>query len=170
MDATELKKLQEANRNIAKRLARTEAREAAEATLKTIRFPESAGDPGGARSKLAIVERALVSVPITEAGDFDAAAFKTLLEAEIKYAASFLPEGARVVGMGEAAPAPELVAAREKATAKEVKRSLNQSASNMGIQTKAGRRIFREGRAGFDPTFNARYPVDAAGAGEELRD
>jgi hypothetical protein len=162
MDATELKKLQEANRNIAKRLARTEAREAANATLGTIRLPES--------SKVAIVERALVSVPITETGDFDAAAFKTVIEAEIKYAASFLPEGARVVGMGEAAPAPELVAAREKATNKELKRSLNESASRMGITTKAGRRIFREGRAGFDPTFNSRYPVDAASAGEELRD
>ena len=161
MDAAELKKLQEANRNIAKRLARTEAREAANATLGTIRLPES--------SKVAIVERALASVPITDAGDFDPAAFKAVLEAEIKYAASFLPEGARVVGLGEAAPAPEMVAAREKATAKELKRSLNESASRLGITTKAGRRIFREGRAGFDPTFNIRQP-EGLDVGEELRD
>ena len=155
MDATELKKLQEANRAIAKRLARTEAREAAEATLRTIRLPEA--------SKLAIVERALVSVPITEAGDFDPAAFKTLLEAEIKYAASFLPGGVQAVGLGTAtALAPEVIEAQTTAHKKEQKRLLNESAGRMGITTKAGRRIFREGRSAFDPNYNSATPELAA--------
>jgi hypothetical protein len=155
MDATELKKLQEANRAIAKRLAKTEAREAAETHLRTIRLPEA--------SKVAIIERALMNVPITEAGDFDTAAFKTVIEAEVKYAASFLPEGARPVGVGTVAPTPEVLEAQSKERRKEMKRALNESAARMGITSKAGRRVFREGRAGFDPLFNAASQPVAVG-------
>ena len=90
----DLKQLQEANRNISKRLAKAEAREVAEAKLKPIRLPEA--------SKVAIIERALADVPITETGDFDKDKFAPLLEAEIQYAASFVPGGAQVVGLGAA--------------------------------------------------------------------
>lgn len=147
MDAPALKKLQEANRAIAKRLAKAEAREAADKTLRTIRLPEA--------SKLAIVERACADVPITESGDFDAAAFKLVLEAEVKYAASLLPGGAQVVGLGTANADPKITEAARVADEKQRTRDLDRSARAMGIKTAEGMRIFREGRSAFDPTFNS---------------
>lgn len=146
-DDAKLKKLEEANRAISKRLARSEAREAAEAKLKPIRLPEA--------SKVAIIERSLADVPIKETGDFDPEAFGKILEAEIKYAANLLPGGARVEGLGAATPKPEELEARAKESKKERKRALNETATRMGIQTKEGRRIFREGRAAFDPSYNS---------------
>jgi hypothetical protein len=155
----DLKQLQEANRNISKRLAKAEAREVAEAKLKPIRLPEA--------SKLAIVERALADVPITETGDFDKTKFDPMLEAEIQYAASFIPGGAQVVGQGTAVVDPKVKEAQAAAGKKDRKRLLNESAERMGIHTKEGKRIFREGRAAFNPQFNAadnkREPVGVEG-------
>jgi hypothetical protein len=102
MDATELNRLQESNRKLAQRLARTEAREAAEAKLRPITLP--------LESKIAIIERAVPNAPITTDGEFDAKGFETLLEAEIKYAASLIPGGARIEGMGT--PATQLTEAQ----------------------------------------------------------
>ena len=146
MDSAELKKLQEANRKIATRLAAAEAREAAAATLRSIRLPES--------SKVAITERAVAGVPITADGDFDSAAFKTLLEAEIKYAASFIPGGAQVVGLGTAtAPDPKVQEAARVEDQKSRVLQMDRTARQMGVRTEEGRRIFREGRAAFDPSY-----------------
>lgn len=145
MDANALKKLQEANTKIFKGFATGKARELAATTLKPIRLPEA--------SKVAIMERACVDVPITEAGDFDEAGFKKALEAEIQYAAAFLPDGAKVVGLGVAAPDPKVVEAEREKNEKVRKHAMNRSASNLGITTKEGQRIFREGRAAFDSNF-----------------
>ena len=147
MDATAITKLQEANRSIAKRLAKAEAREAAQTKLRTIRLPEA--------SKTAIVERACADVPITEAGEFDAKVFATLLEAEVQYVASLFPGGAHVVGLGAATADPKLVEATRAADEKQRVRELDRSARSMGIRTAEGMRIFREGRSAFDPTFNS---------------
>ena len=147
MDATAITKLQEANRSIAKRLAKAEAREAAQTKLRTIRLPEA--------SKTAIVERACADVPITEAGEFDAKVFATLLEVEVQYVASLFPGGAHVVGLGAATADPKLVEATRAADEKQRVRELDRSARSMGIRTAEGMRIFREGRSAFDPTFNS---------------
>lgn len=96
VDATELKRLQESNRKLSQRLARNDARDVAEAKLRPISLPTE--------TKLAIIERAVPNAPITADGDFDAKAFATLLEAEIQYAASLIPGGARIVGMGTVDP------------------------------------------------------------------
>lgn len=150
MDAETTKKLLEANRAIAKRLAKADAREAAEAHLKSIRLPESA--------KVAIVEKCSLDAPITEAGEFDAAAFKTLIEAEIQYAARFIPGGVAAVGVGAAAIVhdPKVTEAQRERDLKERDFSLNRSASNMGIKSEAGLKIFREGRRAFDPNYCAK--------------
>ena len=147
MDATAITKLQEANRSIAKRLAKAEAREAAQTKLRTIRLPEA--------SKTAIVERACADVPITESGEFDSKVFATLLEAEVQYAASLLPGGAHVVGLGAAPADPKLAEATRAADEKQRVRELDRSARSMGIKTAEGMRIFREGRSAFDPTYNS---------------
>jgi hypothetical protein len=158
MADTDLKKLQEANRQISKRLARGDAREAAEATLRPIRLPESA--------KVAIVEKCCVDVPITEAGDFDKVAFKALLEAEIQYAARFVPNGVKIsgVGAGATAPDPKVVEAQRVAEAKDRDRAMDRSARQMGVRTKEGLAIFREGRRAFDPSF-CNSPVEATNVG-----
>jgi hypothetical protein len=109
MDATELRRLQESNRKLAQRLARTEAREIAEAKLRPITLPME--------SKIAIVERAVPNAPVTADGEFDAEAFDTLLEAEIKYAASLIPGGVQIVGMGTADP--KVTEAQHEAAGKE---------------------------------------------------
>lgn len=145
MDATALKKLQEANAKIFKGFATGKARELAAATLKPIRLPEA--------SKVAITERACADVPVTEAGDFDEPNFKKALEAEIQYAASFLPAGAKVVGLGATAPDPKVIEAEREKNDKARKHAMNRSASNLGITTKEGQRIFREGRGAFDANF-----------------
>lgn len=154
MDATELKKLQEANRNIAVRFAEGDARKLAKATLASIRLPESA--------KTAIEEKVSLNPPLTEALTFDAAAFKPILEAEIQYAASFIPGGVQAVGVGAAGtPDPKVTEAQRERDLKERDFSLNRSAANMGIKSEAGLRIFREGRRAFDPNYCAKPVVGA---------
>jgi len=96
----------------------------------------------------------LADVPITEAGEFDGAAFKALLEAEIKYAASFVPGGAHVVGLGSATQQdPKITEAARASDEKRRVFEMDRSARAMGVKTKEGLRIFREGRQAFDPTF-----------------
>lgn len=148
MADTEVQKLQEATRNINLRLASDPARRLATTTLATIRLPEA--------SKVAITERALTHVAITEAGAFDEAGFKTVLESEIRYAASFIPGGATVVGMGsQATPDPKVTEAAQERSRKDREFSMNRSAGSFGVKTEMGKRIFREGRAAFDPNYNS---------------
>lgn len=161
MPATELQKLQEATRNINLRLASEPARRLASETLRTIRIPEAA--------KVAITERALTGVAITEAGAFDEATFKKTLEAEIQFAASFIPGGAQVVGLGTAVVAdPKVQEANDKREREERKFSLDRSARQFGLKTEEGRRIFREGRSGFDPTFNSLTDAKEGAALQEV--
>lgn len=146
MDAEKLKKLEEANRNISKRLAAADARTFAEAALKSVRLPETA--------KVAIIEKVSIDAPITEAGDFDKTAMKAIVEAEIQYAARFIPGGVEAVGVGaQPTPDPKVAEAAQAKAVEDRKFWLNRSASHLHIQTEAGKRIFREGRAGFDPNY-----------------
>ena len=147
-ESTELQKLQEATRNINLRMASEPARRLATTTLATIKLPEA--------SKVAITERALTHVAITEAGAFDEAGFKAVLEAEIQYAASFIPGGANVVGIGATAqPDPKVTEAARERDLKAREFEMNRSAGSFGVKTAEGKRIFREGRAAFDPNFNS---------------
>ena len=133
---------------ILKRLAEVDARKAAASTLSTIRLPESA--------KLAIVDKACEDVPITEAGDFDEKAFKTILEAEIQYAARFVQGGVKISGVGGATAAdPKVTEAARAKDAEDRAREMDRSGRAMGIKTKEGLAIFREGRRAFDPSFAA---------------
>lgn len=157
MADTELKKLQEATRAINVRLAQDPARRLAEATLADLRLPTT--------SKMAIVERALTHVTVTDAGAFDGAAFKPILEAEIAYAASFVPGGVKAVGAGSAQGAaadPKILEAQRQEERERLKENLNRSAGLLGLESKQAKKVFREGRAAFDPTYNARRKQEVA--------
>lgn len=147
MDANALKKLQEANLKIFKGFATGKARELAAKTLGAIRLPEA--------SRTAIMERACADVPVTESGDFDEANFLKVLEAEVQYAASFLPAGAKVVGIGATAPDPKVIEAEREKNDKLRERAMDRSANSLGLRSEAAKRIFREGRAAFDPNYVA---------------
>lgn len=157
MADTELKKLQEATRNINLRLAQDPARRLAEATLADLRLP--------AVSRMAIVERAISHVTVNDAGAFDEAAFKSILEAEINYAASFVQGGVKAVGVGAAQAAaadPKIAEAIRQEGRERMKESLNRSAGLLGLESKEAKRVFREGRSAFDPTYNARRKQEVA--------
>lgn len=158
MDAEELKKLQETNTRILRGFAETKARVSAATKLTPIRLPEAA--------KTSILERAIGKVPLTAAGELDETAFGAVLEAEITYAASFIPGGAQVVGLGAVAqPDPKVSEAQRVKDAADRDFELNRSAASMGIKTEAGRRIFREGRRAFDPQFNSADKVEVGVGG-----
>jgi hypothetical protein len=148
MDAAEIKKLQESNRRLAQRVARTEAREAGQAVLAGIRLPDD--------KKLLILERAVQAAPLNAEGDLDNAAFKTLLEAEIKHAADLIGGGPLVTGMGGGAdhqPTADELKTQEAETKAERKRLAE--TMGFGKDRKAGRKIILEGRGAFDPTYNS---------------
>jgi hypothetical protein len=150
MDAAEIKKLQEANARIAKRLAVAEAREVVGSKLKSLRLSES--------RKVAITERAVSNVPLTEDGELDTKAMDTLIEAEIQYAASLMEGGVKVTGMGsgtaQLTEAQKTQMESEEAAAAE---KLSQRfAKRMGVKTKEARAILDRGPEAFDPYFNAR--------------
>lgn len=153
VDNAAIQKLQESNRKMAQRLARQEAREAGILQLAAIRLPDE--------QKEKILARCVESAPITVDGDFDGAGFKSLVEREIKYAGELLGGGQIVTDMGTGAPAT-LTEAQRAETAKSEKRRVKESARLMGIEGKAGRRIYAEGRAAFDYNYNAADPKSAA--------
>lgn len=146
VDNAAIQQLQETVRKQAQRIARTEAREAGVLHLANVRLPDT--------QKEVILARCIESAPITVAGDFDATAFKALLEREIKYAGEMLGTGPVVTGMGAGAPA-QLTEAERAKREKASERDIKETASRFGIHGKAGRRAFAEGRAGFDPEYNS---------------
>lgn len=151
MADTEVQKLREATRLIHIQLAEAPARRLATSVLSDLRLP--------AASKMAVIERALTHVTVTEAGAFDEAAFKPILEAEINYAASFIQGGVKAVGLGAAQAAaadPKILEAQRLEERERLNASLNRSAGLMGLESETAKRVFREGRAAFDPTYNSR--------------
>lgn len=138
MDAAEIRKLQESNRKLAQRLAKTEAREAATNKLATVRLPQPQKD--------AVMARCIESAPITVDGDFDATAFNALLEREIQYAGTLLGE-AHVTGMGGGTGTPADPAKAEEAFEETWKETMGALAESLGISEKTGKKTFREGRA-----------------------
>lgn len=115
MTEAEAKQLIEAaTAPLRQRALRGDAREEAARLLKDIELPEAA--------KTRITERAIASVPTTEAGELDTTKLRECIVAEAKteadYLASIVGSG-KVRGMGSApavpAPKPEDIAAREAA-------------------------------------------------------
>lgn len=155
MDA-ESKKLLE---GMSRRLAIAEAREAVDRKLATIALPPE--------WKAQLRESLPKLASINEAGDFDSKAFDTLMEAKLHEEGDRLKAitGSPVHGLGPA-PDPKVTEAERKTAAKEHKRTLKEMATRMGLTTKAGRKIFREGRAAFNPAYNARE-LTGAGVGAE---
>lgn len=138
MDAATVQRLQESNRKLALRLARTEAREAATAKLAGIRLPED--------RKQAVMARCIESATITTEGEFDATAFNALLEREIKYAGTLLGE-AEVIGMGAPGAGGNDPAKEAEAFEARYKETVNDLAEALGFDSKEGKKHFREGRA-----------------------
>lgn len=163
MDAAEVRRLQESVMRSNTALARFEARDIATAHLGTIQMPPAT------RTKL--LARITEAAPIRD-GALDTAAFKTLMEAEIKteadYLAAITPGGPRVIGLGESAGGAALDEKAEKARMKEAKRQLKEFAPILGVRTKVGRLIIEGGRAAFDPEYNAADHGALVTAGEAL--
>lgn len=147
VDQAAFAKLQESNRKLAQRLAKTEAREAGTLQLNTVRLPEE--------TKSVILARCVESAPITVDGDFDGESFKKLVEREIKFAGELLGGGQIVTDMG-APEAAQLTEVQRADIEKSNKRQSKLTAAAFGIGTKQGARIFREGRSAFDPNYNSK--------------
>ncbi len=141
MDAAELKKLQEANRKLAQRLATSEARGVIATKLSAIRLPDNL--------KIRITERCAAKAPITIDGDLDLKALDIIVETEIKDRAEDLAAltGDRsVLEMG----APVSIDPKEaKKAAEELDEAyedeMKEIAKNLGID-KPGRKFFIHGR------------------------
>jgi hypothetical protein len=58
-------------------------------------------------------------------------------------------------------PGGRRVDLREDAQPEARERALNRTAAAMGVRTKEGRRVFLEGRRGFDPAYNSNNPEAA---------
>lgn len=105
-----------------------------------------------------VTERILSgTVPFTEAGDLDKEKLTKIVEAETKDEAAYISSlsGGRIVtGMGTT-QATELTEAQKVDASKLREADVNRSASGYGLKTAAGKRIFLEGRAAFDPNFNS---------------
>ena len=144
VDNAAIQKLEEKQRTMARGFARISAERAGFQQLAGLRLPES--------MKQGILTRCIEVAPITADGEFDAAAFKTLIEREIAYAGELIGAPATVVGMGSPA---ELTEARRAEKGKEDKQRVKESARLFGLRGKTARRIFAEGRGAFDPNYNS---------------
>ena len=97
------------------------------------------------------------TVPLTEAGDLDKEKLTKIVEAETKDEAAYISSlsgGKIVTGMGTT-QAAEPTEAQKTEALKVRETETKRSASGFGLKTETGKRIFLEGRAAFDPDFNA---------------
>lgn len=144
--------LQAENKKLHERLiVVTEAPRILHATLAVVNLP--------AASAKRISERCLADIPMKD-GKLDEAAFKTLIEAQVKDEGTFLSEltgGRFVVGMGTAAPStdPKVREAQAEAFEADLDETFKDMADTMVIPIggddkdarKARRKLMREGRA-----------------------
>jgi len=162
MDAAALQKLQESvtalaadNRKFRERQAITDASGAVAEYFRTVQVSEAI--------KSRVAGRVLAgTIPMTEAGDLDAKKVKEFAEAQLVDELAFLARlnPQMVVGMGPAATGPAAVAATEAQVAEATKRRerfMTESAGRLGFKSEMGQRILNEGRAAFDPSYNARH-------------
>lgn len=95
---------------------------------------------------------------IKESGDLDKVALVKMVEAETKEEVAYISQltgGRFVEGMGTTAPA-QLTEAQRAEIVESDKAEANEFAGLFGFSNKGkGRKIMREGRAAFDPTYNA---------------
>lgn len=152
MDEATAKKLLESNRKLSQRLALREARDMAGVELGSVRLPDA--------TKTRLIERVVGMAPINAEGELDSAAFKTLIEAEVKDEAAYLSSltGGRIVtgnGSAEGAAPTEADVKTQEAQRKLENRRLAASLGFSGPEHKVGRRILEGGRAAFDPNYNS---------------
>lgn len=170
-------------------MAENEQLREALAELKKLKQREAVRDAGAAIDKYfrsiqvaegvknRVTERLLAgSIPLTESGDLDTAKLNQFAEAQVKDELEYLGRitGRNlVVGMGSTAAATA-APTQEQLRESEQKRVVeyDRRASLFGFEEnqKQGRAILREGRAAFDPNYNARKNGTGtlAGVGMEL--
>lgn len=96
------------------------------------------------------------NIPLTEAGDLDAAKLKTMVEAEAKDECAYVEKlsGGRIVtGMG-AAPT-QLSEAELEQNQRDLDAEAEAFAAGLGLRTKEAQAIMTKGRQAFRPEFNA---------------
>jgi hypothetical protein len=143
VQASELRKLKE-------RGAKLDAADAITQYFTTVRVGEAV-QREVART---LLERPL---PFTQAGDIDSPALTKLAEAETVRELEYIERvtGRKIVhNLGSPAPTQITEAQRAEQSKHEVEESAS-FASLMGIRGKAGQRIMREGRSGFDADYNS---------------
>lgn len=159
MDAAEIKKLQEAqadlaaeNRKLRERFALADAATEARKYFTTVTVAEAVQER--------VLGRVLAgSIPLTEAGDLDIAKLTERVAAETKDELAYINKlsGGRIVtDMGTGSAAPQLTEA-QLAEAKKLNEAVAiRNADWLGATTEQGRKIFVEGPGAFNPNFNAR--------------
>jgi len=157
MDAAELKKLQESvtqlavdNRKLRERMALSDAAGEVRKILGGLRISEAIAERVSGRILAG-------RIPLTEAGDLDAAKLKELVEAEAKDECAYverLSGGRLVTGMGQAAETT-LTEAQQAERQKDLDREAAAFAEGLGFQTKAAQDIMTRGRSAYDPRFNS---------------
>lgn len=157
MDAVEARKLQESNQNLLsevrklkERGAKLDAADVISEYFTTVRVGEAV------QKEVAktLLERAL---PFSATGDLDKTTLTKLAEAETIRELEFIEKatGRKIVtNMGSGAPA-QLTEAEQKEARKREKRESKAFAELIGVKGDTGARIMREGRAAFDPMYNA---------------
>ena len=147
----QLREAQAENRKMRERFALLDAAPVIQGYFSTVRVGEAI--------QARVSSRVLAGqVPlIKESGDLDKTALLKIVEAETKDEVEYVAKlsgGRIVVGMGSSQP-PELTEA-QKAEARKVQEAEDKRfASLFDLKTKKGRKIMREGRAAFDPLYNA---------------
>lgn len=152
MDEATAKKLLESNRKLSQRLALREARDMAGTELAGVRLPDA--------TKARLIERVVGMAPINADGELDAAAYKKVIEAEVKDEAAYLSSltGGRIVtgnGSSEGAQPTEADIKAQEAQRKAESKRLAETLGFGGKEHKVGRKILESGRAAFDPNYNS---------------
>jgi hypothetical protein len=150
----QLREAQASARRANERLALMEATPAIDQYFSTVRV----GEAIQARVKGRILAGA---IPLKETGELDTVKLAEIAKRETEEEVAYVERltGQRIViGMGESG-APQLTEAQRTEQAATLKEEQKRFGKLFGLKTKAGRKIMSEGRAAFDPEYNA-------GAGE----